>query len=127
MNLKSNDELKESREKWIKFFNHMFSDSHEMWNLYSLSDRLIIAYNPATTDITGYTLDELKNTPIELIYPQSELLKLGGIFENLRTKFVTNDDLQFYSKSGALKDVTIRSSLLSNEPELLALVKTTLR
>ena len=121
----SNKELTlKSRERWISFFNHLFTDSDEMWNLYSISSRLILALNPKSIASTGYTLDELKITPIERIYPESELLKLGAVFQNLKSQFISKDDLRFFTKSGNLKEVTIRASLLSEEPELICLVKT---
>jgi len=122
-----NPAILKSRQRWINFFNNLFMNSNEIWNLYSITSRTILALNPRAISISGYSSEELKVTPIERIYPENELMKLGALLQNLTSTFVAHDDVTFYTKSGSLKRVTVHASLLSHEPEELCLVKTTER
>ena len=113
------------REKWIQIFDHLFEDSKDIMNLYSLSTRTILRLNKRAFISLGYTSEEMQHLTIEQIYPPKELLKLGGIFHRLEMNASSEDEVSFYAKNGELHTARIRASVLEREPEVLCLVQTT--
>ncbi len=106
------------------YFTHLFTNSRDMMNLFSLTQGRVIMLNTAAEQCTGYTLAELAELPIETLYPASEMPKLALAFDRLRATGYSSEKLAMYVKSGELRDIWTRSYVIQNEPECVCLVHT---
>lgn len=106
------------------YFTHLFANSRDMMNLFSLTQGRIIMLNTAAEQCTGYTLAELSELPIERLYPPAELPKLALAFDRLRTTGYSSERLAMYVKGGELRDIWTRSYVIQKEPEWVCLVHT---
>lgn len=114
----------ESQKKWIDYFERLFANSKDIMNLFSMTQRRILRWNPQASIAMGYTEEELENVPIEQIYPPEELLKLGGTFQRLAETGFAEEKLKIYNSKKELKDIWTRSFVIQTEPEVLCLVST---
>lgn len=115
----------ESQKKWIGYFERLFANSKDIMNLFSMTQRKILRWNPQAAANMGYTKEELENMPIEKIYPPEELLKLGASFHKLASEGFSEEKLKIYRKGkDELGDIWIRSFVIQYEPEVLCLVHT---
>jgi PAS domain S-box-containing protein len=114
----------ESQRKWINYFEHLFANSKDIMNLFSMTQRKILRWNPQAGIMMGYTKEDLENTPIESIYPPEELLKLGGTFQRLAEHGFAEEKLKIFNKKKELKDIWTRAFVVQYEPEVLCLVHT---
>jgi len=114
----------ESQKKWIDHFERLFANSKDIMNLFSMTQRKILRWNPQAAIAMGYSKDELSNVPIEKIYPPEELLKLGASFQRLAAEGFSEEKLKIYRKGKDLGDIWIRSFVIQYEPEVLCLVHT---
>lgn len=114
----------ESQKKWIRYFEHLFANSKDILNLFSLTHQKILRLNPHASEVLGYSRDDLEKTPIEKIYPPEELLKLGATFQRLGEAGVAEEKLKIYDKQGKLRDIWSRAFVIQYEPETLCLVHT---
>lgn len=106
------------------YFEHLFTNSRDMMNLFSLTQGRIIMLNSAAEQITGYGLAELATIPIENLYPAAELPKLKLAFSRLSETGYSSEKLQMYVRSGELRDIWTRSFIVQREPEVVCLVHT---
>jgi len=114
----------DSQKKWIGYFERLFANSKDIMNLFSMTQRKILRWNPQAAIAMGYSKDELSNVPIEKIYPPEELLKLGASFQRLAADGFAEEKLKIYRKGKDLGDIWIRSFVIQSEPEVLCLVHT---
>lgn len=114
----------ESQKKWIDHFERLFANSKDIMNLFSMTQRKILRWNPQAAIAMGYSKEELSNVPIENIYPPEELLKLGASFQRLAAEGFSEEKLKIYRKGKDLGDIWIRSFVIQYEPEVLCLVHT---
>jgi len=114
----------DSQKKWIGYFERLFENSKDIMNLFSMTQRRILRWNPQAAIAMGYTKEELSNVPIEKIYPPDELLKLGACFGRLVETGFVEEKLKIYRKGKDLGDIWIRSFVIQYEPEVLCLVHT---
>lgn len=106
------------------YFQHLFANSRDMMNLFSLSERKIIMLNQAAEHVTGYSLEELTKLPVELLYPADEFPKLSLAFARLRDVGYSSEKLRMYVRTGELRDIWTRSYVVQYEPEVVCLVHT---
>ncbi len=114
----------EAQKKWIGYFERLFANSKDIMNLFSMTQRKILRWNPQAAIAMGYSKDELNDVPIEKIYPPEELLKLGASFQRLAADGFAEEKLKIYRKGKDLGDIWIRSFVIQYEPEVLCLVHT---
>lgn len=114
----------ESQKKWIDYFERLFANSKDIMNLFSMTQRKILRWNPQAAASMGYSKEEMSNVPIEKIYPPEELLKLGASFQRLAADGFAEEKLKIYRKGKDLGDIWIRSFVIQYEPEVLCLVHT---
>ena len=114
----------ESQKKWIDYFERLFANSKDIMNLFSMTQRKILRWNPQAGAAMGYSKEDLENVPIEKIYPPEELLKLGGTFQKLAESGFAEEKLKIYRKGKDLGDTWIRAFVVQYEPEILCLVHT---
>jgi PAS domain S-box-containing protein len=114
----------ESQKKWIGYFERLFANSKDIMNLFSMTQRKILRWNPQAAIAMGYSKEELSDVPIEKIYPPEELLKLGASFQRLAAEGFSEEKLKIYRKGKDLGDIWIRSFVIQYEPEVLCLVHT---
>lgn len=114
----------DSQKKWIRYFEHLFANSKDILNLFSLTNQKILRLNPHASEVLGYSREDLEKTPIEKIYPPEELLKLGATFQRLSENGVAEEKLKIYDKKGGLRDIWSRAFVIQYEPETLCLVHT---
>jgi PAS domain S-box-containing protein len=108
----------------LTYFSHIFANSKDMINLFSLTHRRILLWNEAATASMGYTMEDFEKVPLEKHYPPAELIKLGKVFEALATTGYAFEKLKMYTKSGELKDLWIRSFVIQQDPEVICLSHT---
>jgi PAS domain S-box-containing protein len=114
----------ESQKKWINNFESLFANAHDIMNLFSLSQRKILRWNPQAAVSMGFTKEEMENVAIEELYPPEELLKLGATFQKLAENGFSENKLKIYNSKKELRDIWIRSFVVQYEPEILCLVHT---
>ncbi len=113
-----------STEALVEHFDHIFAQSKDILNLFSLRERRIIRTNAAAAQSLGYGVEELHSTPVERLYPPDEIPKLERAIDQLETQGFSSDKLKIYSKSGELRDIWTRSYVIQQEPEPICLVHT---
>ncbi len=114
----------ESQKKWIGYFERLFANSKDIMNLFSMTQRKILRWNPQAGVAMGYTKEDLENVPIEKIYPPEEIIKLGDTFEKLAKMGFAEAKLKIYRKGRDNGDIWIRAFVVQYEPEVLCLVHT---
>jgi len=107
-----------------RYFEHLFANSRDMMNLFSVTQGKIILFNAAAREATGYTPEELAHAPVSALYPPEEHAKLALAFERLVTTGYSSEKLRMFAKSGELRDIWTRSYVVEREPEVICLVHT---
>jgi len=113
-----------SVETLKRYFEHLFANSRDMMNLFSLTQGKVIMLNVAAEQTTGYSMEELKTLPIDTLYPPEEQEKLRLAFQRLNDKGYSTDKLSMYVRSGELRDIWTRSYIVQREPETVCIVHT---
>ncbi|MET0343811.1 MAG: ATP-binding protein [Polyangiales bacterium] len=114
----------QSTEALKRYFEHLFANSRDMMNLFSLTQGKVVMLNQAAEDSTGYSLDELARTPVDAMYPPEERGRLAIAFERLRQTGYSSDKLRMYARNGELRDIWTRSYVVQHQPEAICLVHT---
>lgn len=117
-------EVTEATETLKRYFEHLFANSRDIMNLFSLTQGKIIMLNRAAEEATGYTAEELSRVSIDAIYPSEEHSKLALAFERLRRTGYSSDKLRMYTRNGEQCDIWTRSYVIQHEPEVVCLVHT---
>lgn len=120
------DEKASCRKRWIDIFKHLFMHSHDMMNLYTITDREILIMNTAAASRLGYTPLELQETPVEKLYPGDELFKLGAALQRLKTEGQMEAEVRFYNKKRQIVHAKVKGAVVQEAPEILCLVHTSL-
>ena len=118
------ENLNRQFNQWIDKFESLFTNSQDIMNLFSLSQRKILRWNPQAAISMGYTREELERLPVEELYPPEELAKLGDTFAILMEKGFSEAKQKIYNSKKELRDIWIRSFVIQYEPEILCLVHT---
>ncbi len=108
----------------LTYFTHIFANSKDMINLFSMTQQKIILWNEASTASMGYTMEDFEAVPLEKRYPPEEFAKLLKCFGALAKEGYAFEKLKMYSKSGELKDLWMRAFVIQTEPEVICLVHT---
>jgi PAS domain S-box-containing protein len=111
-------------DKLKLYFEHLFTNSRDLMNLFSLTEGKIIMINRAAEEALGYSLEELVQVPVHTLYPADELPKLALAFERLQRNGYSSEKLQMYVRTGELRDIWTRSFVIQREPEAICLVHT---
>ncbi len=114
----------QTAEELKRYFEHLFANSRDMMNLFSLTHGKIIMLNKAAEESTGYSMNELSRLPVEALYPSEELPTLEIAFEQLRQTGYSSNKLRMYARSGELRDIWARAYVIQREPEAICLVHT---
>ena len=114
----------EARETLKRYFEHLFANSRDIMNLFSLTEGKIILVNRAGEEATGYSTEELSTLPVDALYPPEEHAKLALAFERLKTTGYSSEKLRMYARNGELCDIWTRSYVIQREPETICLVHT---
>lgn len=108
----------------LTYFTHIFANSKDVINLFSLTQKKIVLWNEAATASMGYTLADFETIPLEKRYPPEEFIKLTKSFETLAKDGYAFEKVKMYAKNGELKDLWIRSFVIQTDPEVICLVHT---
>jgi len=111
-------------ERLTTYFKHLFAHGRDMMNLFSLTQQKILMINGAARDITGYELEELREIPIQKLYPPEELPKLMQAFERLHNHGSSSEKLTMLARDGSRRQIWTRSYIVQYEPEVICLVHT---
>ncbi len=114
----------DSTEAVKRSFEHLFANSRDIMNLFSMNDGKVIMLNAAAHEATGYSLEELRELSVDVLYPPEEHPKLLLAFERLRDTGFSSDKLSMYLRDGELRDIWTRSYVVQREPELICIVHT---
>jgi PAS domain S-box-containing protein len=114
----------ETTETLKRYFEHLFANSRDIMNLFSMSEGKVIMLNAAAHEATGYSLAELQQLSIDALYPAEEHPKLMLAFERLRDTGFSSDKLCMYVRNGELRDIWTRSYVVQREPEPICIVHT---
>jgi PAS domain S-box-containing protein len=113
-----------STEMLKTYFEHLFANSRDVMNLFSITKGKIILLNAAAEKTTGYSFDELQSLPIDALYPPEEHAKLALAFQQLASTGYSTDKLSMYVRNGELRDIWVRSYVVQREPEIVCIVHT---
>ena len=108
----------------VQNFNLIFDTSKDVFNLFSLSQRKILAQNIRAAEASGLSSEQLQSVQVELLYPPEEVPKLFASLERLVRDGSSQEKLRMYHANGSLRDLWIRSFIIQREPELISLVHT---
>ena len=114
----------ESIETLKRYFEHLFANSRDIMNLFSMTEGRVIMLNAAAQEATGYSAPELQHVPIDKLYPPEEHPKLQLAFERLQDTGFSSDKLCMYVRNGELRDIWTRSYVVQREPETVCIVHT---
>lgn len=106
------------------YFEHLFANSRDVMNLFSITQGKVILLNAAAEETTGYNLTELQSLPIDALYPPEEHAKLQLAFARLQATGYSTDKLCMYGRNGELRDIWTRSYIVQREPEAVCIVHT---
>ncbi|MEY4510103.1 MAG: hypothetical protein RLZZ450_2225 [Pseudomonadota bacterium] len=106
------------------YFEHLFANSRDVMNLFSITQGKVILLNAAAERTTGYSLEELETVPIDALYPPEEHAKLALAFQQLASTGYSTDKLTMYVRNGELRDIWVRSYVVQREPEIVCIVHT---
>ena len=108
----------------VQNFNLIFDTSKDVFNLFSLSQRKILAQNIRAAEASGLSSEQLQSVQVELLYPPEEVPKLFASLERLVRDGSSQEKLRMYHANGSLRDLWISSFIIQREPELISLVHT---
>ncbi|MDB4974949.1 MAG: diguanylate cyclase/phosphodiesterase [Myxococcaceae bacterium] len=114
----------ESIETLKRYFEHVFANSRDIMNLFSLTQGRVMMLNAEAERATGYSLPELQDLPVAALYPAEEHAKLQVAFEKLRDTGFSSDKLCMYARNGELRDIWTRSYIVQRVPETICIVHT---